>query len=128
MEEQKMKTIKKSLVWFVLALVITALLPIRLYSQETQADFSIIIFPDTQVMVEKYPAVYEMMCKWVVNNRDVYNIKAVLTVGDLVEAPIDIQFKTASAGYDLIDAARIPFMPISGTHDSDFMMGSQRSL
>jgi len=82
-------------------------------------DFTMVIFPDTQYLVypesEKWPLLY----KWVVENKIPLDIRAVLSVGDIIDTGSEKDFRVASAGFTAMENAGIPCLPIVGNHDYD---------
>jgi hypothetical protein len=93
-----------------------------------QKDFTFVIFPDTQYMVE-FEAITDVvpmwtsMCQWVVKNRKAQNIQAVLSVGDVTDDAVSAQFEVASEGFRLMETAGIPCVPIVGNHEYDLARG-----
>jgi hypothetical protein len=94
------------------------------------ADFTFVVFPDTQYMVssdlrhDRDVPMWKSMCEWVVANRGAQNIRAVLSVGDVTDHADPAEFGVASAGYRLLEAAGIPCVPIVGNHDYDLGPGN----
>ena len=101
-------------------------------------DFTIAIIPDPQYLAESCPDAsgqfYTAMMQWIVDNKNILltsskpsfnaNIKAVVGVGDCVNAAVDQEFSTAEAGWRILDANGIPFTTPPGNHDySDFSKG-----
>jgi hypothetical protein len=101
-------------------------------------DFTIAIIPDPQYLAESCPDAagqyYTAMMQWIVDNKGMLlssskppfsaNIKAVIGVGDCVNAAVDHEFHNAEAGWRVLDANGIPFTTPPGNHDySDFSNG-----
>lgn len=82
-------------------------------------DYSFVILPDTQNIVERKPEYYFEMMNWINNNKNEYNIKAVFHMGDIVNENTDSQWEIAKNGIDIIKD--IPFIPMMGNHDSKEM-------
>jgi hypothetical protein len=82
-------------------------------------DWSFVVFPDTQYAVAWHPNLFYAMCRWVVTNKTVYNIKEAVSVGDLINDAMAAQYKTASNGCGLILSAGIPVLLAPGNHDKD---------
>ncbi len=89
-------------------------------------DFTVILFPDTQVEVECYPAIWEAMTQWCVNNKTVNNIQAVIGLGDVTNTYADAEFTEAVAGWNNIKNSGIPYVPLIGNHDYAQTMISTR--
>ena len=101
-------------------------------------DFTLVIIPDPQYLAESCPDAggryYTSMMQWIVNNKDILltsskppfaaNIKAVIGVGDCVNATTDHEFSNAEAGWRILDANSIAFTTPPGNHDyADFSKG-----
>jgi hypothetical protein len=101
-------------------------------------DFTIAIIPDPQHLAESCPDAsgqfYTAMMQWVVDNKNILltsskpsfnaNIKAVIGVGDCVNAAVDHEFSNAEAGWRILETNGIPFTTPPGNHDySDFSNG-----
>jgi hypothetical protein len=95
------------------------------------ADFTIAIIPDPQYLAESCPnnsgGYYRAMMQWIVNNRNIVfksrtssfdaNIKAVVGVGDCVNAPVRYQFANAQMAWTILDMNGIAFTTPPGNHD-----------
>jgi hypothetical protein len=84
------------------------------------SDFTIILFPDIQTMVESYPSIWMTMPKWVSENKTKLNIKAVIGLGDNVNVCNDKQMVIARNGWNIIDNTGLPYIICIGNHDYDF--------
>jgi len=82
-----------------------------------ESDFEIVVFPDTQNMVEQNLASGKAMADWVAANKDIANIKAVLHVGDITNNPFDVQFQRADVWFKAFEDKGIPFLYTAGNHD-----------
>ena len=84
------------------------------------APFTIVVVPDTQVTVYKWPDDYFSAMKWIVDTRTAKNTQYVLHVGDVQEWPKTISYYVnARKGMDMLAAANIPFSIAIGNHDFD---------
>jgi hypothetical protein len=95
------------------------------------SDFTIAIIPDPQYLAEYCPdhsgQYYAAMMKWIVANKNMVftsstpafhaNIKAVVGLGDCVNAAADYQFKNAQAAWTILDTHSIAFTTPPGNHD-----------
>ncbi|MDP2983464.1 MAG: metallophosphoesterase, partial [Candidatus Latescibacter sp.] len=86
-------------------------------SRSIEPDFTIVLFPDTQLMVKNNPAVWRAMPQWVLDNKTSQNIQAVIGLGDVTEDHTIGQFTEAKNGWNVVDATGLPYMPIIGNHD-----------
>jgi len=94
-------------------------------------DFTIAIIPDPQYLADSCPnksgEYYRAMMQWIVNNRNIVfksstssfdaNIKAVVGVGDCVNAPVRYQFANAQMAWTILDMNGIAFTTPPGNHD-----------
>lgn len=105
---------------------------INIPSAEAAAtDFTIAIIPDPQFLAESCPDAsgqyYTAMMQWIIDNRNMQlksskspfaaNIKAVIGVGDCVNATVDGEFKNAETAWRILDENGIPFTTPPGNHD-----------
>jgi len=86
-----------------------------------ESDYKIIILPDTQNIIERFPKLYLNMMKWIKNNKDKLNIIAVLHMGDIVHTNTEEQWEIAKEGYDYLNDTNISYMPMMGNHDNSIM-------
>ena len=106
----------------------------------TDADFSIVLFPDTQYYNSTNAYVFKDQASWVVANRAALNIKMVIGLGDIIDGggyPIDsngnvigtcgtvppsswqTQWQQAQAAIKILTSHGIYFQPTIGNHDYD---------
>ncbi len=104
-------------------------------------DFTIAIIPDPQFLAESCPdglgGYYATMMKWIVRNKNIVftssapsfdaNIKAVVGVGDCVNATGANEDKNAKTAWTILDKNRIAFITPPGNHDYDSIKPSSRS-
>ena len=86
-----------------------------------QGDYSVVVIPDTQYLVELAPDSYCRLTDWIADNADGLNIQAVLHLGDMVNANSDGQWEIAKAGMDRLDSTGAAWMPMRGNHDDSAM-------
>ena len=98
-------------------LFLTALAP----SLRAEDSFTIAVVPDTQQEVLRANDTrFVNRIQWVLANRTALNIKLLAQVGDLLnwDTPDHIQYQRASAGLQLLDDARLPYVLTIGNHDT----------
>jgi hypothetical protein len=85
----------------------------------TQAqEFTLPIFPDTQVEVDvKMDMLYSQM-DWIIKNQKKENIPFVLHVGDIVNYNNNIHWDRASLAFERLDNNHIPYALANGNHDN----------
>jgi hypothetical protein len=80
-------------------------------------SFTLVVLPDTQIYSESYPELFKDQTRWIVANKDRYNIKYVLHLGDIVNVPLaTAQWDNAKAAISLMDG-QVPYALATGNHD-----------
>jgi uncharacterized repeat protein (TIGR02543 family) len=80
-------------------------------------SWTLVVLPDTQIYSESYPELFKDQTRWIVANRDRYNIKYVLQLGDIVNVPTALtQWTNARAAISLMDGF-VPYALATGNHD-----------
>ena len=82
-----------------------------------EGDYSMVVLPDTQNMVDYWPEAYYAQMQWIADSKDALNIQAVMNMGDLVNTNNDTQWKVYKNGTEILQRAGIPWMPMRGNHD-----------
>lgn len=80
--------------------------------------FTLPILPDTQIEVRARPEMLHSQLDWLVKNRHDLQIPIVLHVGDIVDWDNTTQWKTASAAFETLDKANLPYALAVGNHDT----------
>ena len=83
-----------------------------------EGDYSMVVLPDTQNMVQYWPESYYEQMQWIADNKDALNIQAVMHMGDMVNTNNDTQWTVCENGTDILENAGIPWMPMMGNHDN----------
>ena len=99
-------------------------------STGSSGNFSIVWITDTQYLSEVYPAYYDSLCRWIVNNNEKYNVKMVIHTGDLVEDEWNrTQWEQADQSISMLLTNGIPYCWDAGNHDynSTYWIGNQYS-
>jgi len=83
--------------------------------------FSIILLPDTQYYTSKQPNnssnTYHKQAQWLVEHRDLENLKFAIHLGDITNNNTAGQWQIASHAHALLDAAHFPYSITTGNHD-----------
>ena len=95
------------------------------YTEPMPEEFSVVVLPDTQYYTESYPHVFLEQTRWIHEEAEARDIKAVLHVGDLVEHGDEFrsEWVTADAAFRMLETpseARphgIPYGIAPGNHD-----------
>jgi hypothetical protein len=81
-------------------------------------DFTLVAYPDIQNESQYNPAMLNAQSNWVVAHQEDLNIVFATSLGDLVNtASSTAQYEAADAGFDILDAAGIPYSVGPGNHD-----------
>lgn len=97
------------------------LLGFLLFASLLRAEkFTLPVFPDTQGAVNTNHVLFTSQVEWIAANHRALNIPFVLHVGDIVDwdPPDHRMWKTASAGFAVLDKAGIPYALAVGNHDT----------
>src|SRR5438874_5187242 len=110
------------------------------FISKADADFSIVLFPDTQYYNGKNAQVFQDQANWVVSHRAALNIKMVIGLGDIIDGggyPVDnngnvvglcanapaatwqAQWQNAQAAINILNSHGIYYQPTIGNHDYD---------
>ena len=85
-------------------------------------SWTLVVLPDTQyyscgVSCSSYPELFKDQMRWIIANRDRYNIRYVVQLGDLVDSPTDTaQWTNARAAMTMLDGV-VPYAFVPGNHD-----------
>ncbi len=80
-------------------------------------SWTLAVLPDTQIYSESYPELFKDQTRWIVANKDRYNIKYVLHLGDIVNVPTALnQWTNAKAAISILDG-QVPYALATGNHD-----------
>ncbi len=111
------------LVLLAVSLTLEVFIPVSAVRAETSEKspvFSIIWITDTQYLSENYPASYDSLCSWIVNNNETCNVKMVVHTGDIVDTEDDpTQWTNANQSMSILLNNNIPYCWDAGNHDYD---------
>lgn len=94
-------------------------LPLLVFQTIQAQKFVIGILPDTQVEVNAKPEMFISQMNWLAAKRDSLNMPIVLHVGDIVDYNNITHYERASEGFNILDAAKVPYVVCLGNHDTD---------
>ncbi len=78
--------------------------------------FSIAVIPDTQIVNDNYATLLPMIADWILERREIDNIKFVAHLGDITNTNSAKAWETAKATYSRFDGV-IPYSLAPGNHD-----------
>jgi uncharacterized repeat protein (TIGR02543 family) len=80
-------------------------------------SWTLAVLPDTQIYAQNYPELFKDQTRWIVANKERYNIKYVLHLGDIVNVNTDlVQWTNAQAAIKMLDG-QVPYALAPGNHD-----------
>jgi len=84
----------------------------------SESFFSVVWLADTQYLSEKYPGFFDATCRWIVDNRDAYNIQMVVHTGDIVNDGANLaQWENANHSIGILLGSGVPYCWCAGNHD-----------
>lgn len=87
---------------------------------DSDAKFAIIWITDTQYLSENHQSYYDNLCRWIVQNKDVYNVKMVVHTGDIVnDEDKRSQWLNANHSMGILLDSGVPYCWDAGNHDYD---------
>jgi predicted phosphodiesterase len=79
-------------------------------------SWSMVVLPDTQVYLERYPAIWAAQTRWIADHAAEHDVKLVVHVGDVTEWNTATEWQRARAGFAEIEAV-VPLVVVPGNHD-----------
>jgi hypothetical protein len=90
-------------------------LPMSLNGTE---EYTFVVLPDTQYYSASYPEIFMAQAEWVVENKEAFNIKFVIHLGDLVDDPyVTAQWEVARSAINYLLVNGVPCSVLPGNHD-----------
>lgn len=79
-------------------------------------SWTLAVLPDTQVYAMSYPDLFHDQTRWIAENRDRYDIRYVLHLGDVTNNNLTNQWAVAQSAFARLDG-RVPYAIAPGNHD-----------
>lgn len=79
--------------------------------------WTLVVLPDSQNLVEDFPAAFVRQTEWIVAHRERHAIRFVAHEGDVTDNNVPEQWRNARAAFDRLTNAGIPFCLLPGNHD-----------
>jgi Calcineurin-like phosphoesterase len=79
---------------------------------------TIVVLPDTQYYASSYHDVFTSQANWILEQKPILNIAAVLHVGDIVDGDTAAQWAVANSAMRVLDN-HVPYFLVPGNHDVD---------
>ena len=80
-------------------------------------SWTLAILPDTQIYAQDFPAIFTAQTQFLADYKDALNIKMVLQEGDITNTSSVVQWQRASAAFQILDDAGVPYSLTQGNHD-----------
>jgi len=88
------------------------------FSAQAEEDFSIVLIPDTQLMIQNYPGIVDTMLQWIATESADSNIVFTLGLGDMVQSALDCtQWVLNDSFYQVLDDSALGYAVVEGNHD-----------
>jgi hypothetical protein len=82
----------------------------------TPGSWSLALLPDTQYYSLSFPDLFTLQTHWIVENKDKYDIRYVLGLGDITDTNTGREWRNAKKAIDQLDG-HVPYALASGNHD-----------
>ena len=107
----------------VLAILLAALAAASVQAQSplkstkfVPGSWSLVLLPDTQYYSQQFPGLFTLQTHWIAKNKDRYNIRYVLGLGDITDKNSRREWRRAQDAISELDG-RVPYALASGNHD-----------
>ena len=79
-------------------------------------SWTLVLLPDTQNYASDFPGLFTLQTHWIAKNKDKYNIRYVLGLGDITNNNTDREWRHAREAFDELDG-KVPYALVPGNHD-----------
>ncbi len=79
-------------------------------------SWTLVLLPDTQVYTDHAPGIFTMQTHWIAKNKDKFNIRYVISLGDITQRDSDREWLRAKEAISELDG-KVPYVLIPGNHD-----------
>jgi hypothetical protein len=79
-------------------------------------SWTMVLLPDTQIYSDQFPGLFVLQTHWIVKNKDKFNIRYVLTLGDITDKNTDREWQHAQEALVEFDG-KVPYVLVTGNHD-----------
>jgi len=109
-------TISVLALWLLTAAAVGQTMKIEKPPEFTPGSWTLVLLPDTQVYAEKYPGLFTLQTHWIAENKEKYNIRYVLHLGDVTEHGAEREWDRARLAMNELDG-KVPYAVVPGNHD-----------
>jgi hypothetical protein len=82
----------------------------------TPGSWSLVLLPDTQHYSDRFPDLFTLQTRWIVANKEKYDIRYVLGLGDITDKNTSREWQNAEKAMAELDG-RVPYALAAGNHD-----------
>ena len=82
----------------------------------TPGSWSLVLLPDTQYYADRYPDLFKLQTQWIVKNKEKYDIRYVLGLGDITDKNTAREWRNAKKAIDELNG-HVPYALATGNHD-----------
>ena len=79
-------------------------------------SWTLVLLPDTQFYSQQYPGLFTLQTHWIAENKDKYNIRYVLHLGDITDESTTTEWERARQAMHELDG-NVPYALVPGNHD-----------
>ena len=79
-------------------------------------SWSLVLLPDTQIYAEKFPGLFVAQTAWIARNKDKYDIRYVLHLGDITNGNTQREWRHVQDAFAELDG-KVPYALAPGNHD-----------
>jgi len=90
-------------------------------------SWTLAVLPDTQHYSQSHPELFKDQARWIVANKDRYNIQYVLHLGDIVNVNTAVQWTNARTAMFMLDG-EVPYALAPGNHDFSTLVAPRATL
>ena len=79
-------------------------------------SWTLVLLPDTQNYSLHYPGLFTLQTHWIAKNKEKYNIRYVIGLGDITDKNTEQEWRHAQNAINELDG-RVPYALVPGNHD-----------
>ncbi|MBN1393487.1 MAG: metallophosphoesterase [Pirellulales bacterium] len=79
-------------------------------------SWTLVLLPDTQMYAEDYPGLFTMQTHWIAKNKDKFDIRYVLHLGDITNGSKKFEWERSREAMSELDGV-VPYALVPGNHD-----------
>jgi hypothetical protein len=79
-------------------------------------SWTLVLLPDTQYYSLNYPGLYDLQTHWIAKNKEKYDIRYVIGLGDITDKHTEREWHCAQDAFNELDG-KVPYAIVTGNHD-----------